>query len=445
MEGMDCVVVSSPNGKLVGTIQSQTQKENLFAAATRGGGDDGLYLSAGPGLKQNQDPTNVVHKSQGKNHYVVSPWGVNNLFPDALIGIVYNNNLLPGLCEFKEDMIFGRGIRFVDQNGKEVVDRRLTRWLDTWDAESYIQSQIGDFVILYNTFTHFIKSRDGKTISHLEHVPAEECRCTVMRNNRVENILVADWTYTENDFKAYPTFDPRRSIEQQPDVTIYHSFRRSPGYKYYGMPRYIGALHFWVPLLNRIPEYHLQLMRNSMSAIYHIEIPYEPIEKMRTANGWSHAEARKWIDDKVAALEECLAGSSNAGKTFYTFATKDPNSNALFSWKISPIDNKIKQLSEGYLELFNNGNQALTSALQVQPSLACIQLGDKMSSGSEVLNSYNLHMQTRTQLPRKVVLAPLNTALKINFPDLDVRACFDNVLLVHQAMDKSGIDEGGIA
>ena len=163
---------------------------------------------------------------------------------------------------------------------------------------------------------------------------------------------------------------------------------------------------------------------------------------MRQSRGWSQEQLSQWIDDKINALEDMLAGAANAGKTFYSFATKDPNSNVLFSWKITPIDNKAKQLSEGYLKLFNDGNQALTSAMQVQPSLACVQLGDKLSSGSEVLNSYNLHMQTRTQIPRKVVLAAMNTALKVNFPNLDVRAEFENVLLVHQDKDKTGVDGG---
>ncbi len=407
----------------------------------RGGRDEDEPESA-PALKQNTDPDNVVYKSQGKKQYVVSPWGEDNLFPDTLIDIVYSNNLLPGLVENKEDMIYGQGMHFVDSQGKEVQDTALLDWLDSWDYDAWIQSQISDFVVMYNCFGQFVRTRDGKRISHIEHVPAEECRCTVMKRNRVEHIIVADWQYKEQEFVAYPVFDPRRPLPQQDDITMYHAYRRSTGYKYYGMPRYVGALQYWVPLLNRIPEYHLSMIRNSLNALFHVEIPYDPLEKMRQSRGWSQEQLSQWIDDKINALEDMLAGAANAGKTFYSFATKDPNSNVLFSWKITPIDNKAKQLSEGYLKLFNDGNQALTSAMQVQPSLACVQLGDKLSSGSEVLNSYNLHMQTRTQIPRKVVLAAMNTALKVNFPNLDVRAEFENVLLVHQDKDKTGVDGG---
>ena len=409
--------------------------------AARGGQPENSTDSA-PALKQNTDPDNVVYKSRGKKQYVVSPWGEDNLFPDTLIDIVYGNNLLPGLTEFKEDMMYGQGLRFVDSQGNEAKDPALLEWLDSWDYDAWIQSQIADYVVTYNCFGQFIKTRDGKRISHIEHVPAEECRCTVMKQNRVEHIIVADWQYKEQDFVAYPVFDPRKPLQQQADITMYHAFRKSTGYKYYGMPRYVGALQYWIPLLNRIPEYHLSMIRNSLNALFHVEIPYDPLEKMRQSRGWTQEQLSQWIDRKVNELEDMLAGSSNAGKTFYSFATKDPNSNTLFSWKITPIDNKAKQLSEGYLKLFNDGNQAITSAMQVQPSLACIQLGDKLSSGSEVLTAYNRHMQPRTQVPRKVVLAAMNTVLKVNFPGLDVRAEFDNVLLVHQDKDKTGVDAG---
>ena len=438
MEGAQAWV--SRGGRLVGSLSFPSSREGLFAVSMRGGESD--PPPAAPGLKQNSDPTNVVRKTKGKESYVVSPWGVNNLFPNALISIVYDNNLLPGLAEFKEDMIFGRGLRFVDGSGRDVRDSRLRDWLGSWDVDGYIESQIGDYVVLYNTFTQFVKTRDGKRISRLAHVSGEACRCTVMKGGRVERILVADWLFKENDFTAYPVFDPAQPVEKQAPVTMYHAFRRSPGYRYYGMPRFVGALHYWVPLLNRIPEYHLCMIRNSLNALFHVEIPYEPLERMRQSKGWSQEQLTRWIEEKIDALEEMLSGSGNAGKTFYSFASKDPNSSTLFTWKITPIDNKAKQLSEGYLKLFNDGNQALTSAMQVQPSLACIQLGEKMSSGSEVLNAYNLHMQTRTQMPRRIVLSALNLALKINFPELDVRACFDNVLLVHQDKEKSGVGKG---
>ena len=147
-----------------------------------------------------------------------------------------------------------------------------------------------------------------------------------------------------------------------------------------------------------------------------------------------------FVETKLQEIDDMLCGASNAGKTFYTFSVNDASGKPM-NWEIILIDNKLKETSESFLQLYNDSNQALTSAFQVQPALASIQLGNKMSSGSEVLNAFNLHLKTRTPIAREIILNPINAALRFNFPNTMAKVVFRDISLVPQAKDKSGVME----
>lgn len=375
-------------------------------------------------------------------NYRVSPWGPDNKFPNTMRQL-FENNLAPGLLDFKVDMIYAQGITLVNGKTEEEQDFiEEQKWLDSWDVFTYILSQITDFITYENVMGQVRRSLKGK-ITDILHVNATECRLEIMKKNRVENIIVGDYENSSSNFKAYKTWNPfleRETGKVLNAISMYHGKKPTAGFRYYNYPVFIGVLNTWLPVANLIPTYHYSMLKNALMAVYHVRIPLEPLLKLAEVKGWKQEEMDAFVQSKLQEIDEMLCGASNAGKTFYTFSVNDASGKPMI-WEIILIDNKIKETSESFLQLYNDCNQALTSAFQVQPSLASIQLGNKMSSGSEVLNAFNLHVKTRTPIARQIILNPINSALRINFPNTKAKVVFKDIALVHQAKDKSGVEE----
>ena len=433
----------------VGVIPGKNISYEITPEAGVGGGSSGSDVSF------TIDAEDL--KGQQADKVKISKWGADNIFPSKLKALYYNN-IFSGLCDFKTDMIAGSDFVLqspVNRNGRRVYEllddemlySEIETWLDSWNYFDFIINQITDFVWIENCFGQMIKSLDGKTIAKLAHLNAEECRLTVMneKTKRIENIAVRNWEENKGEIGVYPLYNPEVLIsETKGNIIGYHNKKPSFGFKYYNYPVYIGALQTWLPLANEIPLWHLSNMKNSMNIKYHIKIPVESIKRVQEIYRYGEKELQKWVEEKVSEIDSMLAGTDNVGKAFYSYKSSE-NGKDISSWEINTIENKIKEVSESFLNLFNDSNQAITSAMQVQPSLACIQLGDKMSSGSEVLNAYNLHVKTRTPIARRYVLNSINTAIAYNWPFEKVKKKIvlgvQDVLLVQQSESKSGVKE----
>lgn len=408
-------------------------------ASGRGGGGGGTG-SEETLFKMVEKEDDTQYATAGKVN--VSKWGADNLFPNSLRA-VFDNNLAPGLLDFKTDMLYGAGYTLVNERTEQEEEFAAEwEWLNSWDVFTYLVQQITDFVTCENMFGQARRTLGGRQVADILHVNAQECRLEIMKNGVSQRVVVGDYTNMGGSFVPYPRwsyFEDMQNGGMRDKIAMYHLKKPTFGFRYYNYPVYIGAMNTWVPVANQIPKMHLNTLKNMLMATYHVQIPLEQLERLAAQKGWKQAELSKFVEEKLEELDDMLSGAANAGKTFYSFTISHEGKPQ--EWKITLIDSKLKEQSESYLKLFNDSNQALTSAFQVQPSLASIQLGDKMSSGSEVLNSYNLHVESRTPIARRLIATPINAALKINFPKTTARLAFKNIPLVRQAKDSSGVGE----
>jgi hypothetical protein len=379
------------------------------------------------------------------NNKKISAWGSNNLFPNDLKSI-YSNNIISGLFDFKQDMFFGAGPRLytLDENGnkKATIDNEISDFLDSLGFIDYLISIFADAAMYENMFSQIIPNKGKDKIAKIIHVDAAECRLSVInpKSNKSDFLFVNRWgDLPDISAATYPSFDIKEPFKS--NISMVHLKKKSAGFKYYAMPVYVGILEFWLPLANEIPKFHLSRLQKSLNIKYHIKIPIKSLEQTKELNRFSKDQLDEWLKNKLEQIDELLTGSANVGKTFYTFTEHDSNGKEMAGWQILEVKNNEKEMSEANLELYNETNQAITSAMQVQPSLACIQLGQKMSSGSEILNAYNLHVRTRTPIIRHLALSPINTALKINYPNKKIFVDIADPLLVKQEIDKSGVAE----
>lgn len=375
-------------------------------------------------------------------NYTVTPWGPDNLFPNQL-RMLFENNLVPGLIDFKADMIFGTGYTLENDLGEEEDFKQEREWLDSWDVFDYLLSQVTDFVVYQNTFGQVrgTDKQDGK-VKDILHINAQECRIEINDEKERCGIVVGNFDDASGDFVRYDEWDRFADIQAgrlSRPISMYQIKKPTSGFRYYNYPVYIGAVNSWIPVANKIPKMHAALLKNTMMALYHVKIPLESLAQLKAQNSWTDEALKKWVDEKLEEIDNMVCGAENAGKTFYSYSATTEKGQKV-EWEISMIDNKMKEMSESHLQLFNDCNQALTSAFQVPPSLASIQLGQKLSSGSEVLNSFNFYVKTRTPIARKIITDPINAALRINFPGTRARLVFQDVTLVHQDKDKTGIE-----
>lgn len=376
----------------------------------------------------------------------ISIWGRDNLFPQHLMSL-YQNNIFPGLMDFKVDMLYSLGPQLYVKKiiGNQmvevpVIDYEIEDWLESWDVKNFIADQFTDFVWTENLFTQKVVNKTkALPIRRLEHINTEECRLSIMNTKGIsEKIVMGNWR-DKRDYVVVDRWDPLKPTKH--GVYMIHAKKKSFGFRYYNYPVYIGVTYKWLPLANEIPTFHLSRLQNSINAKFHIKIPVASLQALKELHNWNKDQIDKWLEDKLTEIDNMLAGAENAGKVFYTFKTSDANGKELSGWEIIELKNSEKEMSEANLRLFNETNQAITSAVQVQPSLACIQLGEKMSSGSEVLNSYNLHIKTRTTIARNLVMDNINRAIRLNWPDKRVYLKIEDAVLVKQEDNKSGLQE----
>jgi hypothetical protein len=398
--------------------------------------------------KLNKSIQNFAEDTKGTSvkDVKISVWGRDNLFPQHLMSL-YQNNIFPGLMDFKVDMLYSLGAQIYEKKvvGNQlveipVIDYEIEDWLESWDAKNFIADQFTDFVWTENLFTQIVVNKTKiQPIRSLKHVNTEECRLSIMNNKGIsEKVMMGNWT-DKKDYVPVDRWDPLKP--EKHGVYMIHAKKKSYGFRYYNYPVYIGVTYKWLPLANEIPTFHLSRLQNSINAKFHIKIPVSSLQALKELYNWNKEQIDKWLEDKLTEIDNMLAGAENAGKVFYTFKTTDANGKELNGWEIIELKNSEKEMSEANLRLFNETNQAITSAVQVQPSLACIQLGEKMSSGSEVLNSYNLHIKTRTTIARNLVMDNINRAIRLNWPKKRVYLKIVDAVLVKQEDNKSGLQE----
>jgi len=410
----------------------------------------------------------VVHQNTKDGSVEVSPFGITNSFPSQLLSLISNDYKALQLNIFNSDQIYGAGPILVNKYTKEealVKDvKPIYEWLESWGYKSYLQAQIADYSAFVNCYSGVIQSLGSTTsssyspvISSLYHLEVDQVRLEVMDDKgKINNAIIGDWSgincrNIKTEFYKLPMFDisnPRKN-----KLSVYHAKRKVSGYPYYSFPAYFSVLDMWLPIANAIPIFHKSLLENGINAKYHIEISQEYINSLVTekknacagniAKMNSITPKSVFNEEKTRLMKELtdvMSGAKNAGKFFASGKMLDSEGHSISVVSITPIENKIKELSEAHLKLNEQVNSEYCSAFSVDPNLASITIGSgKMSSGSDKLNSYNVHQKTKTPIPREVVCEAVNHAIRINFPKSEVDLSFRSIQLVKQEENKNGV------
>ena len=201
----------------------------------------------------------------------------------------------------------------------------------------------------------------------------------------------------------------------------------------------MGAIR-WILRGSDIPTIFRYVTDNGLNLAYHIHSPALYWERNKDVLRDIHPDAQETeLDAMVAVLKdkimgtitEVLSGKKNAGKFFESIDFYDPDGN-LCTWKIEAVDHKIKDFVESQLKIGEAANSAITSGMQLHPSLTNIMVNGKLASGSEMLYAHQIYKLSDVAIPEMVILDPINQAIRFNFPETDLQLGFYHQSLMTQ-------------
>lgn len=389
-----------------------------------------------------RDPTFVMGKK-------IVPYGHNNDLPVIIRKVMDENNLAPGIIERQIGLLYGNGPALYhieyDAEGrihrKYVDDPRITQWLKTWNFRKYLDMAMVEYKHMKGFFVRVYQNRGGRIgqkrfIAKVEVVPSTDARLgwpdtADQRLEDVRTIFTGDFENNcmRTGITAYPVYDPADPWRHRVAMGYHNSY--SFARNFYSVPSYYGALK-WIMRSSEIPEIIQYLTENGITAAFHIHSPagYWEQKKDRLREIYSD-KPDTYIEQKLSELKDklfqdisdALAGKKNVGKFIETVDFYDDENN-LCSWKIEPIDQKIKDFIEAQIKVGDKADSATTSAMNLHPSLSNIILGGQLSSGSQMLYAFKMFIASDVNIPEEIIFEPINQAIAANFTDTGLRLGF---------------------
>ncbi|KOY86029.1 hypothetical protein AD998_07620 [bacterium 336/3] len=397
--------------------------------------------SSSKGSKDIADDFKVNEDSNSDDKW--ASWGADNNLPDELIGLVGNNTIALGLIGFKKDMITspsnflykqktiqeGNKVKVIEEL---VEDSKIQDYFEENNLREYLIRCAMDYSFSGNTFTEFVKSKDGSKYL-FEHKDFSDCRVSTIKSKKNKAYLYSDWANVkENDVEEVPLYDKAKEV--QPSKFIYHAKSYFPGSKHYGVPEWIGARN-WLILTNKIPVFKIANMENGSNIRFHIQVPHDYFLKLFPPGQFSDEQRKEKEVEFKRNLEKFLAGEKNAGKMILSKFVKEMDK-VVPGLIIDPVEYKLND--DAYLPDFEQSNQAFTSAIGIDPSIANIQTQGKLSSGSDKRNGFNIYTKTRLFSAREKILEPIYKIMRINGFDKDVKIGFTDFELETLDTNKEG-------
>jgi hypothetical protein len=349
------------------------------------------------------------------------PFGANNLLPQELMALIYDNPMLPELLEKKASFVVGKGIRPYMEvaSGADIIpqivdDTRFKMFHKVQHLDDVLGQLAHNLDSLGNASLEVILTK-GKKAGELNVLDFTEVRCEKMSQQAtIDNFYICgDWrnprwvpeNQSEGTVFKVPAFDFKDPTAQA--KSIIHLRRYTLGNKYYGLPSWYGTRN-WVRLQNQVPLWHLSGMKNGYNVRWHIQIPESYFDR------WpDQAEKESKKTEITESLGKWLAGVENVGKAFHSYFQVNEQGNAMDGWKIEPL--KFDLHDEAFTVLHEQCFQAVTSGSGINPSIAGIMGPGKMGagSGSEMRLAYQVHVALNTTSDRRALLKAMEGIEKV--------------------------------
>jgi len=96
-------------------------------------------------------------------------------------------------------------------------------------------------------------------------------------------------------------------------------------------------------------------------------------------------------------------------------------------WKITPIEQKVKDYVKAQLEIATKADFATVAGLGLHSALANVGADGKSDSGSEQLYALKNHQITSTPLPEFYICKSYNDVIKTKWPGENIKVGFHRI------------------
>lgn len=381
--------------------------------------------------------------------------GQENSYPDELREILDENNLTPEILNKQAQLLYGQGpalymVKY--ENGRRVKywmeDPAIQAWLDSWDYEEYLMKSCIEFRTTNGNFTKYYRNRGARIgenamIAKLEHVSHMYSRLEWPDdNNQIHGVIVGDFKQPwKNGLRRYPLFNPDSPFAFPVAMRYSNLYSFALDYEYSRSPIH-GSLN-WIRLSSSIPRLLAAFNDNSMAIKYHIEVPAIYWATMKSELTNKYLEKGQVFTDAMFEAEKdkvmmkfslALSGNDKVGKFVSTASMFDEIGNEYVGWKITPLDQKVKDFIDAQINIASEALFEVTSGIGLHPALSNLSKDGNLPSGSEQLYAFKLYLATGIDIPESIITRDINMAIRANFPGKKLRLGFyHDVLLTEEA------------
>lgn len=382
------------------------------------------------------------YKYMNVNGVPIIPFGADNDMPGRVCNLLEKFYAGEGIMGKKAGLQWGEGPRLYRDAVEEganifyrawTVDDEITADLRATDYLTQMHRCLIDLCHLEGFWVKFTLTRGRRIgagrIAKVEHVPAGKVRFVWPGDNKIPTeAMVADWPVADPATShVYPLFDPRDPLKHAVSLAYYNIY--SYGHDHYSVPRFIGAFE-WLELAGTLAPLLAAYNENASAISKHIESPQsywdrqeEIIKDICLQRGITYSP--KMLEEfKDAAMERfasSMSGKENAGKFFHTSNFWNPEANNFEGWKVTSIDNKVKDYIDAQVAICKKAEAAATSGFGLDPSLSNLILDTKLGSGSEKLYALKVYNATETAVADMVLCKPFQQYIDTNHPGTDIK------------------------
>lgn len=403
----------------------------------------------------NKETLDWVNKDYHVGDWRIHPYGDNNNLPKEIQRVIQNNSDAPGELKRKTNLLWGKGPKLYKE---EIVDNELVRtwtedaeiqaWLDKWDHEEYLMKCSVDYQHLEGFFTKFFLNkgytRTGRTakIAKLEHSQLDRTRKVSRRENRTSkatHALITDFSFESMsdllDLSVYPLFDFKNPFKHHP--AVHYSNMYSFCQDYYTVPDIYGALE-WIRRSNASPIILKALSKNGINPSYHIESPqafWDLKEEQLKQNCIDRGVQYKnqmlvdYENQLLGSVSKVLSSEENTGKFWHTKKALEVDGTNLkeHGWTIKKIEQNLLDYIKAQEIISNHSSKKISSSIGLHSAISGGGTDTKVNSGGEQHYALQNYLLTQNDIPEMIVMKCINMALKINFPNKNLKMGFYHI------------------
>lgn len=392
------------------------------------------YFADTGAMVTRKDKPRPIKEKDPETNKEMAYWGDMNDFPQQIDSIIRKNADFGSMLNFLSGMLYAGGIDYhvktINDDGTFQIEKKYIHAAEQFKKRNwhYAHSAVNDIFRYINIFPSFTLTKDGEEIYWLTCKPAKHCRLAKQKDDgSIPAVYVsANWDEI-NDVhdeyvKKYPLIpyltgsaDWLRENKGKQYSWIYH-LAMPTGNTYYQLAHWYGLVESkWLDLANEIPKFKIAVMQNQITIKYHVEMPdYWMDWKYPNWDRLASEKQKELTEAEFKNFNDFLKGSEKAGKTITsTFKTDKHSKEAYPGWKITPIDDKIK---DGlYLEDSTEATMKMFAAIGLDPALFGVVPGKGGSnrSGSDKREAMNIAISF-LQRQADIVLKPYELASDYN-------------------------------